>query len=179
MVEIVNLTAADLDRHLPALAALLQACVQDGAAIGFVLPFPREAAARFWTETVRPGVAAGTRVLLVAEAAGKVIGTGQLNLDTPPNQPHRADVCKLMVDPTARRQGAAKALMQALEAAARGRGRRLLTLDTRSGDRAEALYLGLGYQPVGLIPGYALNATGDGLHATLILYKELAPLTDG
>lgn len=172
-MEILSLSAADLDRRLPDLADLLHACVQDGASISFLLPFSLEDAAAFWTKKVRPGVVAGTRALLVAEADGRLIGTVQLDTDTPPNQPHRGEVCKLMVHPTARRLGAAKALMGALETEARQRNRSLLTLDTRTGDRAEPLYIGLGYQVVGVIPGYALNTARDGLHGTTIFYKEL------
>ncbi len=172
-MNILFLTAAELDRRLPELAELLHACVHDGASISFLLPFSMTEAAAFWSEKVCPGVATGTRVLLAAEVDGRLIGSVQLDTDTPPNQPHRGDVCKLMVHPTARRLGVAKTLMRALEVEAQARGRRLLTLDTRSGDRAEPLYRGLGYQVVGMIPDYALNTARDGLHGTTILYKQL------
>ena len=173
MTEIHALSAAELDACLPELTDLLNACVQAGASISFVLPFSKAEASAFWSAKVRPGVASGTRVLLVARHAGVITGTVQLDCDTPPNQPHRGDVCKLMVHPEARRQGTAKALMLALEAEAAKRGRRLLTLDTRTGDKAEPLYIGLGYQIVGTIPDYALNTARDGLHGTTILYKKL------
>lgn len=173
MTEIHALSAAELDGCLPELTDLLHACVQAGASISFVLPFTKAEASAFWGEKVRPGVASGARVLLVARHAGTLTGTVQLDCDTPSNQPHRGDVCKLMVHPEARRQGTAKALMLALEAEAATRGRRLLTLDTRTGDKAEPLYIGLGYQIVGTIPDYALNTTGDGLHGTTIFYKKL------
>lgn len=173
MTEIRALSATELDACLPELTDLLYACVQAGASISFVLPFSKADAAIFWSEKTRPGVACGTRVLLVARHEGTITGTVQLDCDTPPNQPHRADVCKLMVHPDARRQGTAKALMVALEAAAHRLGRNLLTLDTRTGDAAEPLYLGLGYRIVGVIPEYALNTARDGQHSTTIFYKAL------
>lgn len=173
MTEIHALSVTELDGCLPELADLLHACVQAGASISFVLPFSTADAKAFWSEKVRPGVAFGTRVLLVARHAGAITGTVQLDCDTPPNQPHRGDVCKLMVHPGGRRQGTAQALMRALEAEAAKRGRSLLTLDTRTGDAAEPLYRGLGYQTVGIIPNFALNTARDGLHGTTILYKHL------
>lgn len=173
MTEIQALSAAELDACLPSLTDLLHACVQAGASISFVLPFSHADATAFWSAKVRPGVASGTRVLLVARHGGAITGTVQLDCDTPPNQPHRGDVCKLMVHPNARRQGTAKALMVALESEAHRLGRSLLTLDTRTGDKAEPLYIGLGYQSVGTIPDYALNTARDGLHGTTIFYKKL------
>ncbi len=173
MTEILTLSAAQMDAALPDLTSLLHTCVQAGANISFVLPFSPEDAAAFWSEKVRPGVARGTRVLLVARHNGAITGTVQLDIDTPPNQPHRGDVCKLMVHPEARRQGTARALMLVLEAEACRLGRTLLTLDTRTGDKAEPLYAGLGYQTVGIIPNFALNTARDGLHGTTIMYKAL------
>lgn len=172
-MEIRALSAAEMDACLPELTGVLHACVQAGASISFVLPFSESAATAFWTDKVRPGLASGTRVLLVAERDGAITGTVQLDCDTPPNQPHRAEVCKLMVHPDARRHGTAKALMRALEAEAAQRGRTLLTLDTRTGDKAEPLYASLGYQRVGIIPGFALNTARDGLHGTTLFYKQL------
>ncbi len=173
MTEILSLSVAQMDAALLELSGLLHACVHAGASISFVLPFSIDEAAAFWAKKVRPGVASGTRVLLVARYNGAITGTVQLDIDTPPNQPHRGDVCKLMVHPEARRQGTARALMQALEAEARRLKRTLLTLDTRTGDRAEPLYSGLGYQTVGIIPNFALNTARDGLHGTTIMYKAL------
>jgi len=101
------------------------------------------------------------------------VGTVQLDCDTPANQPHRAEVRKLLVHPRARRAGIARQLMVAIEASARERGRTLLTLDTRSGDHAEPLYLGMGYVVAGRIPGYARASDADRLDATTIMYKEV------
>lgn len=172
-MRILDLDADDLDRRLDELAALLHACVREGASVGFVLPFAPAEAAAFFRDKVRPAVAAGGRLLLAAEVDGRLAGTAQLALDTPPNQPHRAEVAKLLVHPATRRQGLARALMQRIEAEARRRGRSLLTLDTRSGDCAEPLYAGLGYQVAGRIPGYCLNAASDRLDSTTIMWKAL------
>ena len=166
-------TATDIRDRLPELGALLQACVHDGASIGFILPFDVAASQAFWTENVLPAVTRGVRLLLVAEVEGKLAGAVQLDWDTQPNQAHRAEVRKLLVAPALRRRGIARWLMQAVEAQARALPRSLLTLDTRSGDHAEALYLSLGYQVAGSIPAYALAPAGDRLDATTILYKQL------
>ena len=172
-MRLLSLTPADLDRRLPELAAILHACVRDGASVGFVLPFDLDQAAAFFRDKVRPGLAAGGRVLLAAELDGKLAGTVQLLHDTPPNQPHRAEVAKLLVHPDARRRGLARALMARLEAEAAARGRSLLTLDTRTGDTAEPLYAGLGFQAAGVIPGYCRDAASDRLDATTIMWKAL------
>lgn len=172
---ITRLCAEDIAAHRRELAALLHACVHAGASVGFVLPFTREEAAAFWQQQVQPAVRAGTRILLVARRrGGGIAGSVQLGCATPPNQPHRGEVSKLLVDPGARRRGVATALMAELERVARRRGRSLITLDTRTGDTAEALYAGLGYTPAGVIPGYCRDPFGDGLDSTTIMYKALA-----
>src|SRR5262245_1784932 len=94
---IAILSADDLATRTGELAALLIACVHDGASIGFVLPFGGDEAEAFWTKKVLPGVGEGTRVVLIAEQDGSIVGSVQLNHDTPANQPHRADVNKLIV----------------------------------------------------------------------------------
>ncbi|MFB0827521.1 N-acetyltransferase family protein [Chromobacterium violaceum] len=172
-LEIVPLTSAQTETRLPELAALLHACVQGGASIHFVQPFSIEQAAAFWRDKALPGIAGGGRALLAALLDGELAGSVQLDYDTPPNQPHRAEACKLMVHPRHRRQGVARALMAELEAQARARGRSLLTLDTASGDKAEPLYRSLGYQTAGVIPGYALDGRGEKLQATVLMYKAL------
>jgi ribosomal protein S18 acetylase RimI-like enzyme len=155
------------------LAALLVACVHDGASIGFVLPFGEEDAQGFWTKKVFPGVRDGTRVLLIAEADGRIVGSVQLGHDTPANQPHRAEVNKLIVHPDFRRRGIARALMVEVERMARGLGRSLLTLDTRTGDSAEPLYASMGYVVSGVIPGYCLDIGKTRLDSTTVMYKAL------
>ncbi|MEX0139355.1 GNAT family N-acetyltransferase [Massilia sp. LMS1-1-1.1] len=168
-----HFSSTDIRERLPELGALLQDCVHDGASIGFILPFDAAASQAFWMDNVLPAVTRGVRLLLVAEVDGRVAGAVQLDWDTNPNQAHRAEVRKLLVAPTFRRHGIARQLMQALEAQARQLPRSLLTLDTRSGDHAQALYLSLGYVVAGSIPAYALAPDGNRLDATTIMYKQL------
>ena len=169
------IAAADsaIDRDLDMLADVLHAVVHDGAGVSFVLPFSRDEARAFWMDKVLPGALAGTRRVLVARDAERIVGTVQIDLATPPNQPHRAEVVKLLVHPSARRRGIARALMVALEDEARDAGRTLLTLDTWTGGPAETLYRDLGYVTVGTIPRYARPSTTPGLEPTTIMYKEL------
>lgn len=174
--EILRLGPRELEAALPALADILHACVHDGASVGFVLPFPRLEAEAFWREAVLPPLQAGRRVLLAARAGGRIVGTAQLIHDTPPNQPHRAEVAKVLVHPDARRHGAARSLMAAVEAEARSLERSLLTLDTRSGDAAEALYASLGYVVAGVVPNWCRDAVSPRLDPTTIMYKTLPPM---
>ncbi|MCC7642164.1 MULTISPECIES: GNAT family N-acetyltransferase [unclassified Janthinobacterium] len=171
--SLCHFSPTDIVERLPELGALLQDCVYDGASIGFILPFDTAASQAFWTDNVLPAVTRGVRLLLVAEVDGRVAGAVQLDWDTNPNQAHRAEVRKLLVAPTFRRHGIARQLMQALEAQARQLPRSLLTLDTRSGDQAQPLYLSLGYVVAGSIPAYALAPDGNRLDATTIMYKQL------
>ncbi|MBJ3776195.1 GNAT family N-acetyltransferase [Acuticoccus mangrovi] len=173
-VSIEALDVEAFDAALPALAEVLQACVAGGASVNFVCPFSLEEARAFFLDKVRPAVVAGHRVVLAAWVDGEIVGTVQLACDTPPNQPHRADVTKLLVHPKARRRGIGRHLMEALHEAARARGRSLLTLDTLVGDAAEPLYVSVGYRRVGPIPGYSLAPDGSGrLDATMIMYCPL------
>ncbi len=127
-------SAQEIADRLDELGALLHACVHAGASISFVLPFTPDESAAFWRQAVLPAVRNGTRLLLVAQVDGRIAGSVQLDYDTPPNQPHRAEVRKLLVHPAFRRRGLARALMVELERQALLLGRSLLTLDTRSGD---------------------------------------------
>lgn len=154
------------------LADVLVDCVEGGASVSFMLPLSRERAAAFW-RGVGAGVAAGERALLVAQDEEGVCGTVQLLLDMPENQPHRADVLKMLVHRRARRRGLGAALMQAAEAAAREHGKTLLVLDTASPE-AERLYERLGWQPVGVVPDYALLPQG-GFCQTRFYYRRLQP----
>jgi len=152
------------------LAGLLIDCVAGGASVSFMHPLPRDRAVAFWRRVAR-GVAAGERALLVADDARGLCGTVQLLLDQPENQPHRADLQKTLVHRRARRQGLGEALMRAAEATARECGKTLLVLDTASGE-AERLYDRLGWERVGVIPGYALLPHG-GLCGTTVYYRNL------
>jgi ribosomal protein S18 acetylase RimI-like enzyme len=173
MVTISIFTADDIAGHLRELGALLRACVHDGASISFVLPFPAEDSEAFWRDHVLPGVLEGTRLLLVARESGRIVGSVQLDYDTPPNQAHRAEVRKLLVDPDFRRQGIGRALMAEVERQASQLGRSLITLDTRTGDKAEPLYASLGYKTAGVIPGYCRDPVVDRFDSTTIMYKVL------
>jgi GNAT superfamily N-acetyltransferase len=153
------------------LADVLIDCVEGGASVSFMHPLSRERAAAFWRR-VAEGVAAGERALLVAEDAQGVCGTAQLVLEQPENQPHRADLAKMLVHRRARRQGLGAALMRAAEATARECGKTLLVLDTVTGGDAERLYERLGWERVGVIPGYALLPRG-GLCSTTVFYRNL------
>lgn len=171
MISVVS--AEHLAGQLRAFAALLHACVQDGASVNFVMPFSEDDAAAFWSSKVLPAVRRGTRLVLVAYRDGRIVGSVQLDTDTPPNQPHRAEMSKLLVHPDCRRQGIAKVLMAEIERRARQMGRTLITLDTRTGDKAEPLYTSLGYQTAGVIPGYCRDPFTETLDSTTIMYKTL------
>ncbi|MDP2448105.1 MAG: GNAT family N-acetyltransferase [Polaromonas sp.] len=159
------------DGELQSLAGLLIDCVEGGASVSFMHPLPLERALAFW-RGVADSAARGERALLVAEDAAGIVGTVQVVLDQPENQPHRADVAKMLVHRRARRQGLGEALMQAAEQVARECGKTLLVLDTASDD-AERLYARLGWQRCGVIPGYALFPNGE-ICDTTYLYRVLA-----
>ena len=158
------------DAEIDGLANVLIDCVEGGASVSFMHPLPRDRAVAFW-RAVAQSVAAGERALLVADDAQGVCGTVQLVLDQPENQPHRADLSKMLVHRRARRQGLGAALLRAAEATARECGKTLLVLDTASDD-AERLYERVGWQRVGVIPGYALLPQG-GLCGTTVYYRNL------
>ena len=163
-----------LNSDLALLGKLLHDCVHAGAAVSFILPFSRDESVAFWRDRVLPTVKARTCRVLIARRAGQIAGTVQLDLTTPPNQPHRAEIKKLLVHPSARRAGIARALMRAIEDEARDAHRTLLTLDTAS-LAAEQLYASLGYVRVGVIPRFSLHPESRELEGTTVMYKELAP----
>lgn len=161
------------DGAIDGLAKVLIDCVEGGASVSFMLPLSRDRAVAFW-QRVAHGVIAGERALLVAEDERGICGTVQLVLSQPENQPHRADVAKMLVCRRARRQGLGAALMRAAEATARECGKTLLVLDTVTGGDAERLYERLGWQRVGVIPNYALMPEGAPCDTT-VYYRSLAP----
>jgi GNAT superfamily N-acetyltransferase len=158
------------DAQIEGLVDVLIDCVEGGASVSFMWPLTRERARAFWQRVAR-GVAANERALVIAEDADGVCGTVQLILDQPENQPHRADLAKMLVHRRARRRGLGGALMRAAEAAARDCSKTLLVLDTASHD-AERLYEREGWVRVGVIPGYALLPHG-GPCATTYFYRTL------
>jgi ribosomal protein S18 acetylase RimI-like enzyme len=158
-IDVRRLAAPELPRHLDGLAAVLADCVAGGASVSYMAPFTH-ADARAQFEAWAVEVAHGTRLLLAAFHGQEVVGTVQVVFATPPNQPHRADIAKLLVHRSARRRGVAQLLMERAEAEARAEGKTLLVLDTVTGDDAERLYTRLGWTRVGVIPNYALYPDG-------------------
>ena len=169
--RIRRVAPAEAASLVEALADVLIDCVEGGASVGFMWPLPRERALRFW-QGVAEAVAQDRRVLLVAEDDAGVVGTVQLVLDLPDNQPHRGDVVKMLVKQRARRQGVALALLRRLEDEARREGRRVLVLDAVTGGDAERLYERAGWQRVGSIPDYALYPDGRTC-ATTYMHRQL------
>ena len=159
------------EAEIAALADVLIDCVEGGASVSFMHPLSRERALEFWRRVAR-GVVAGERALLVAEDAHGVCGTVQLVFDLPENQPHRADLTKMLVHRRARRRGVGAALLRAAESIARECGRTLLVLDAVSGGDGARLYERHGWERVGEIPGYALMPRG-GLVGTTVYYRDL------
>jgi GNAT superfamily N-acetyltransferase len=167
---VVRRLTGPTDAEIDGLAAVLIDCVAGGASVSFMDPLPRDKALAFW-RGVAADAARGARALLVAEDTDGIVGTVQLVLEQPENQPHRADLSKMLVHRRGRRRGIGAALMRAAEDAARAAGKTLLVLDTASGD-AERLYQRAGWVRAGTVPGYALWPQG-GLCATTFYYRQL------
>ena len=168
-VEIRAVDGGEAQSFVPALAEVLIDCVGHGASVSFMSPLATAKAEAFWT-SVAESVANGERILLVAISGAEVIGTVQVVLALPENQPHRAEISKMLVHSRARRRGIGAALMRAAEAAGRAAGKTLFVLDTITGGDAERLYARLGWTRVGVVPNYALfpdGRPGD----TTIFYK--------
>jgi GNAT superfamily N-acetyltransferase len=170
-IEVRRLTASEVRAQLDGLARVLHDCVVGGASVSYMAPFTHEdarGAFEAWAEEV----AAGTRLVLAAYADGELVGTVQVVHAWPPNQPHRADVAKLLVHRSARRRGVARVLMERAEQEARTEGKTLLVLDTVTGDPADLLYRQMGWVAVGVIPGYALYPDGRPCDTT-VFWKAL------
>ncbi|WP_435017191.1 GNAT family N-acetyltransferase [Tundrisphaera sp. TA3] len=159
------------------LADILIDCVEGGASVGFMHPLSRDRALAFWRR-VADGVASGGRVLQIAEDESGPCGTVQLVLDLPENQPHRADLVKMLVHRRARRRGLGAALVRAAEAEARARGRTLLVLDAVTDGDGSRLYERLGWVRVGDVPGFALMPGGAPC-STTFYYRDLAASRTG
>ena len=169
--DISVLSAPISDAVLEQLASVLVDCVEGGASVSFMAPFSQEQGLAFFRK-VANSVVAGDTVLLAAKLDGKVIGTVQLGLDTPPNQPHRADVKKMLVHRSARGRGVGADLMARVEEEARKLGRWLLVLDTVPGDNGYRLYRRAGWTESGIIPDYAMFPDGR-LCDTALFWKRL------
>jgi ribosomal protein S18 acetylase RimI-like enzyme len=153
------------------LSEILIEVVAGGGSVSFMHPLARTAADSFWRDSLA-AAAEGRRVVLGAWDGALLAGTVTLLLDCPPNQPHRAEIAKMMTRPSHRGRGIAAALGRAAEAEAVARGRTLLVLDTATDGGAAGLYQRLGYSLAGEIPDYALKPHG-GLTGTLIYWKRI------
>jgi GNAT superfamily N-acetyltransferase len=171
VIEVRRLTALEGRESLGALAEVLIDCVEGGASVSFMAPFSRPAAEKFFDKILHE-VESGNRILLAAYAGAKLVGTVQVLTALPPNQPHRAEIAKLLVLRSARGQGVATLLMQCAEERAKAANKTLLVLDTATGGDAERLYERLGWTKVGIIPKYALYPDGRWCDTT-IFWKEL------
>lgn len=172
-ISVRAIPANQLGNVIDTLVELLIDTVHGGDPLGFLPPVTREAALDYWL-SLRADLRAGRRLLLVAYADGRIVGSGQLALSPWQNSRHRAELQKIFVAPTCRSQGVGSMLLVALHSAARRRGRSLLVLNTRKGGAAETLYRGFGYQQGGELPGWTLGPRGERYdHVTL--YQELPP----
>ncbi|HET9675470.1 MAG TPA: GNAT family N-acetyltransferase [Gaiellaceae bacterium] len=164
-IEIRRLRPGELDRHLDGLADVLADCVAGGASVSYMWPFShgqaRDAFEAFAADAVQ-----GRRLILAAFDGDRLVGTVQVHLALPPNQPHRGEIAKLLVHRSARGHGVAQLLMEHAEAEARVEGKSLLVLDTVTGSAAERLYDRLGWTRVGVVPGFALYPDGRPCDAT-------------
>ena len=170
-VSIRRLDGAEAAQRIDELAAILVDAVANGASVNFLAGFGMAEAAGFWRGQMA-GIAEGSRILLVAEDRGAIVGTAVLTLAPQPNAPHRADVGKMLVHSSARRRGLATRLLDATEAAARALGRTLLMLDTQTASAGDHLYRSRGWTELGVVPGHAL--TPDGTPApTTFFFKHV------
>ena len=171
MIDIRRLHYEEARRRVSELAAVLMDCVAGGASVSFMADLTQAEAEGFFSG-VADGVAAGDRALYAGFLDGKLVGTTQLLLAWQPNQPHRAEIAKMLVHRAARRHGLGKAMLAAAEAEARAQGRTLITLDTTPGADGEKLYRAMGYQAAGRIPNYALWPDGR-MGDTTFFYKAI------
>ena len=172
-VEIRRLAATELREQLDALAGVLHDCVEGGASVGYLWPFSVEDARRAF-EGFADEVDAGRRLLLGAFLDGELVGTVQVVLAFPPNQPHRGEIARMLVHRSARRRGIAAKLLAAAEEEARAEGKGLLVLDAVTDGDAARLYERLGWTTVGVVPGFALYPDGRPCDTTYF-WKSLQP----
>jgi GNAT superfamily N-acetyltransferase len=173
MMTIRNLDVAEIEPRLPDLADILVDAVVNGASVNFLAGFTHDQAQTFWGSQMQ-GVASGEKQLLVAESDRGLVGTAMLMFAPQPNALHRAELGKMLVHSSQRRQGIARRLLGAAEAAARHAGRTLLMLDTETGSAGDLLYRSCGWLEVGRVPAHAYRPDGR-LATTTIFYKRLDP----
>ncbi len=172
-VTIRSIDAAEANCQLPALSGLLVDAVAHGASVNFMVGLNLQEAEAYWIRQIA-GLATGDRIWLVAEQNGSLVGTVMCVFAPQPNQPFRAEVSKMLVHSSQRRQGIGALLLAAVETAALEAGRTMLVLDTSEGSAGERLYLRCGWTAIGSIPGYAY-ATDGRPEAATFFYKQLAP----
>jgi len=172
MSDITIAPLTDQPRLRNALSELLVETVASGGSVSFMHPLPPEAADTFWRDSLA-AAARGERIVLGAFDGENLVATVTLPLSLPPNQPHRAEIAKMMTRRSHRHRGIASALMHAAEKLAIERGRTLLVLDTAVDEGASGLYERLGFNLTGIIPDYALRPHG-GLTGTMIYWKKIA-----
>ena len=170
-------SASEMPRLMPTLAVLLRDAVDGGASLGFLPPLDPTEAGMYW-KGAEAEMRAGRRVIVVASAAGRVVGSpdgGRIDakVELRENARHRAEIQKLCVLTKERGKGIGKSLMEAAHAGALARGRTLIVLDTKKGDPAETLYRSLGYTELGVVPRYTRDRAGT-FHDTVFFYKHLA-----
>jgi GNAT superfamily N-acetyltransferase len=168
-VSVVALSSGD--ESIEALSSLLLETVASGGSVSFMHPLGHDVARAFWTRSLQ-AADAGERVVLGAFVDDRLVATVTLLLDCPPNQPHRAEIAKMMTSVRYRGRGIARMLVLEAERIARERGKWLLTLDTAEDEGAGPFYEKLGFVRVGVIPDYAYKPHG-GLSGTIIYYKRL------
>lgn len=172
-MKVTSQSPKELVENIDSLSRVLIDTVKAGGAVGFLAPLSKCDADNFWKNSIYPELVADRRILFVAKQVDRIVGTVQLLSRLQPNQPHRCEIAKMMVHPDARRQGIGRSLMEEALKQAEGLNKTLVTLDTRTGDVAESLYRSLGFTPMGIVPGFALNPDGKVLHDTTYLYKQL------
>ncbi len=170
---IQKLSPETLANSFDDLSLLLKDCVEAGANVNFILPFTAADARHYWQENAYPALKRAERSFWIAKCDGKIAGTVQLIQKLTPNQPHRAEVTKLLVHPNFRRKGIADELMRTLISEARNQDKSLITLDTVTDSPAQRLYENHGFKLAGIIPGFALEPTGDTLVPTSYMYLQI------
>jgi GNAT superfamily N-acetyltransferase len=170
-IEIRRLREGELQQQLDSLAGVLADCVAGGASVSYLAPFSHDEARTAFAGMVAEAER-GRRLILGAFADDRLVGTVQVILALPPNQPHRAEIAKLLVSSAARKRGIAQLLMEAAELEARAEGKTLLVLDAVTGGDAARLYARLGWTTVGVIPNYALYPDGRPCDTT-VFWKAL------
>lgn len=175
-LHISRLPALPSEQDLAELTSLLIQTVNGGGSVSFLAPLAEETARSWWLRVL--GERSDRCIVLVAREHDRIVGTVQCQPAWAPNQPHRADIAKMMVHPDARGRGIGRLLLERIEQDAQSMGFRLLVLDTKRGTAAEQLYESKGWTRVGGIPDFALDPDGAALHETVIFYKRLPPVID-